>query len=72
MELGFKEQGCPFDFGNVNWLSGMQEEADDKMTLLGSPDGEVSNAPSPKKKKAISPEKSHAQGAVEADAQRPL
>lgn len=42
MELGFKEQGCPFEFGSVSWLSGMQEEEDDKQTLLGSPDGEVS------------------------------
>lgn len=42
MELGFKEQGCPFEFGSVSWLSGLQEEVDDKQTLLGSPDGEVS------------------------------
>lgn len=46
MELGFKEQGCPFEFGSVSWLSGMQEEVDDKLTLLGSPDGEVSKTAS--------------------------
>lgn len=43
LELGFKQEGCPFEFGNLNWLSGIQEEVDDKLTLLGSPDGEVSN-----------------------------
>lgn len=43
MELGFKQEGCPFEYGSVNWLSGMQEEVEDKLTLLGSPDGEVSN-----------------------------
>lgn len=43
MELGFRQEGCPFEYGNFNWLSGMQEEVEDKLTLLGSPDGEVSN-----------------------------
>lgn len=42
LELGFKQEGCPFEFGNANWLSGTQEEVDDKLTLLGLPDGEVS------------------------------
>lgn len=50
MELGFKEQGCPFEFGSVSWLSGMQEEEDDKQTLLGSPDGEVSRTATAAKK----------------------
>ncbi|KAJ0117583.1 hypothetical protein J7T55_001781 [Diaporthe amygdali] len=40
LELGFKQEGCPFEFGSVNWLSGTQEEVEDKMTLLASPDGE--------------------------------
>ncbi|KAG6353856.1 hypothetical protein INS49_005113 [Diaporthe citri] len=40
LELGFKQEGCPFEFGNFSWLSGMQEEVDDKLTLLGSPNGE--------------------------------
>lgn len=43
LELGFKQEGCPFEFGNFSWLSGVQEEVDDKLTLLGSPDGEVSS-----------------------------
>lgn len=43
MELGFKQEGCPFEYGNFNWLSGMQEEVEDKLTLPGSPHGEVSN-----------------------------
>lgn len=42
LEMGFKQEGCPFEFGSVNWLSGTQEEVEDKMTLLASPDGEVS------------------------------
>jgi hypothetical protein len=42
IELGFKQEGCQFEFGNVSWLSGLHEEVDDKLTLLGSPDGEVS------------------------------
>ncbi|ROW08943.1 hypothetical protein VMCG_02715 [Cytospora schulzeri] len=36
LERGFKQEGCQFDFGTVTWLSGKQEEVDEKRTLLGS------------------------------------
>lgn len=36
LERGFKKQGCEFDFGGTVWLSGQQEEIDDKQTMLGN------------------------------------
>lgn len=36
LELGFRQEGCQFGFGTVTWLSGKQEEVDEKRTILGS------------------------------------
>lgn len=36
LERGFKKEGCEFDFGGTLWLSGQQDEVDEKKTLLGN------------------------------------